>query len=240
MAALTDRLDYVIGKKSAGRSRSTSASAPSTTCCGTTRASTATGMTVLGEGEELEEGEHVTFVDVIAKAEVKWTNRQPKREYLVVTLRDRRPKVTATFFNAKFLKKGLVEGTRLMLSGEVGYFRGTMQLTHPAFLVLESPSGKTVRHQVAEDDRCGIDATGDDAPVGVRAGLLPDLPGQREGAELGHLRVCASGARRARPDRRSAAEIDSAAAESDLRRRGATRDPPRREHGRARAAPRTG
>ena len=91
-----------------------------------------------------EEGEHVTFVDVIIKAEVKWTNRQPKREYLVVTLGNRRPKVTATFFNAKFLKKGLVEGTRLMLSGEVGYFKGTMQLTHPAFLVLESPTGKNI------------------------------------------------------------------------------------------------
>ena len=31
-----------------------------------------------------------------------------------------------------------------MLSGEVGYFKGTMQLTHPAFLVLESPSGKNI------------------------------------------------------------------------------------------------
>ena len=36
----------------------------------------------------------------------------------------------------------LVSQTRIMLSGEVGYFKGTMQLTHPAFLVLESPSGK--------------------------------------------------------------------------------------------------
>ena len=45
--------------------------------------------------------------------------------------------MTATFFNARFTKKTLVEGTRLMLSGEVGYFRGTMQLTHPAFLILE-------------------------------------------------------------------------------------------------------
>ena len=30
-----------------------------------------------------------------------------------------------------------------MLSGEVGYFKGTLQLTHPAFFVLESPSGKS-------------------------------------------------------------------------------------------------
>ena len=67
---------------------------------------------------------------------MRWTNRPPKREYMVVTLGDRRPKVTATFFNAKYLKNSLLEGTRVMLSGEVGYFKGTMQLTHPAFLVL--------------------------------------------------------------------------------------------------------
>jgi len=102
------------------------------------------GTTVLGEDEEPpEEGEHITLVDEIAKAEVRWTNRKPKREYLVITLKHRRPKVTATFFNAKFLKNGLVEGTRLMLSGEVGYFRGAMQLTHPDFLVLDSPKGRT-------------------------------------------------------------------------------------------------
>ena len=41
--------------------------------------------------------------------------------------------MTATFFNAKYIKHTLVEGTRLMLSGEVGFFKGTMQLTHPAF-----------------------------------------------------------------------------------------------------------
>jgi ATP-dependent DNA helicase RecG len=36
----------------------------------------------------------------------------------------------------------MVKGTRLMLSGEVGYYRGTMQLTHPGFLILNSPSGR--------------------------------------------------------------------------------------------------
>jgi ATP-dependent DNA helicase RecG len=67
-----------------------------------------------------------------------------KRKYLRVTLGHRQPKVTATFFNADWMLDKLVVDTRLMLSGEVGYFRGTMQLTHPAFLVLESPSGKKI------------------------------------------------------------------------------------------------
>jgi ATP-dependent DNA helicase RecG len=100
------------------------------------------GMTVRGEGEELEleEGQHVTFVDVIAEVVEKPMKRQPgkrQRTYAVVTLRDRRPKVTATFFNADYLVKQLPKGARLMLSGEVSYFRQAMQLTHPAFLVLD-------------------------------------------------------------------------------------------------------
>ena len=103
------------------------------------------GMTVRGDGEELPaEGEHITFVGEIAKAETRWTKRTPRREYLVITLRNSQPKVTATFFNARYLKKGLHEGTTLMLSGEVGYFKGTMQLTHPAFLVLDSPDGRSI------------------------------------------------------------------------------------------------
>lgn len=103
------------------------------------------GMSVLGDDGVLPEaGEHVTFVGEIAEVKVRWTNRPPKREYLVVTLKrqSRAPKITATFFNAKFLKNGLVAGTKLMLSGVVDYYGSTMQLTHPAFLVLESPTGR--------------------------------------------------------------------------------------------------
>lgn len=101
------------------------------------------GTRMLGEdAEPPEEGEHITFVDEIEKADLRWTSRAPKRQYLVVTLKYTRPKVTATFFNAKYLKKDLVAGTRLMLSGEVGYFKRNMQLTHPEFLVLDSPRGR--------------------------------------------------------------------------------------------------
>ena len=67
-----------------------------------------------------------------------------KPKWLRVTLGHRRPKVTATFFNANYMIENLPKGTRLMLSGEVKYFRGTMQLSHPAFLVLESPTGRQI------------------------------------------------------------------------------------------------
>jgi ATP-dependent DNA helicase RecG len=106
------------------------------------------GMTVRGEGEELEleAGEHVTFVDVISDVVTKPMKPQPgkrPRKYAIVTLGNRRPKVTATFFNADYLVKQLPKGARVMLSGEVSYFRDVMQLTHPEFLVLDgSGQGK--------------------------------------------------------------------------------------------------
>ena len=51
--------------------------------------------------------------------------------------------MTATFFNADYLVKQLPKGARVMLSGEVSYFRQVMQLTHPEFLVLDgSGQGK--------------------------------------------------------------------------------------------------
>ena len=143
MVSLTDRLDAILGDKA---SRSLDDVFGIRTVDDLLRhypRKYSHGMTVLGEDAgPPEEGEHITFIDEIEKADIRWTNRAPRREYLVVTLAGRRPKVTATFFNAKFIKKQLVKGTRLMLSGEVGYFRGVMQLTHPAYLILNSPSGR--------------------------------------------------------------------------------------------------
>jgi ATP-dependent DNA helicase RecG len=152
VATLTDRLDYVLGKKAAGPLEEHFGIRTVNDLLRHYPRKYSDGMTVLGEGDDLEEGEHVTFVDVITEAKPgdmkpqfdKKTKKMRKRKYLRVTLGHRRPKVTATFFNADWMIKELPEGTRLMLSGEVGYFRGTLQLTHPAFLVLESPSGKQI------------------------------------------------------------------------------------------------
>jgi ATP-dependent DNA helicase RecG len=68
---------------------------------------------------------------------------RPKDKLFRVTLGSGRGKVTATFFHPKkWITDQLSKGTRVMLSGEVGYFRGAMQLTHPDFLVLDSADGK--------------------------------------------------------------------------------------------------
>ena len=144
MAVLTDRLEPVLGAKAAKALEDVFGIRTIDDLLRHYPRKYSQGMTVRGEDDDPpEEGEHITFVGEIEKADLRWTNRQPRREYLVITLRNRHPKVTATFFNAKFLKKSLVAGTRLMLSGEVGYFKGVMQLTHPAFLVLDSPTGRT-------------------------------------------------------------------------------------------------
>jgi len=144
VAKLTDRLDAILGAKAARALDEVFAIRTVDDLLRHYPRKYSQGMTVRGEDDDPPvEGEHITFVGEIEKAEVRWTNRQPKREYLVITLSNRRPKVTATFFNAKYLKNDLVAGTKLMLSGEVGYFRTTMQLTHPAFLVLDSPKGRT-------------------------------------------------------------------------------------------------
>jgi ATP-dependent DNA helicase RecG len=154
VVALTDRLDFVIGEKAAGPLEQHFGIRAVNDLLRHYPRKYSTGTTVLGEDSEPpEEGEHITFVDTITKAEVRWTNRKPKREYLVITLGDRRPKVTATFFNAKYIKKGLTTGIRVMLSGEVGYFRGTMQLTHPAFLILNSGKGSRSLAKIAETSR---------------------------------------------------------------------------------------
>ena len=145
MVSLTDRLDAILGAKAARALDEVFGIRTVDDLLRHYPRKYSQGSSVRGEGDDPpEEGEHVTFVGEIEKADVRWTNRQPRREYLVITLKNRRPKVTATFFNAKFLKNGLVPGTRLMLSGEVGYFKGTMQLTHPAFLVLDSPTGRRI------------------------------------------------------------------------------------------------
>lgn len=148
MVGLGDRLDSVVGGKAAQSLEESFGIRTVNDLLRHYPRRYSNGMTVLGdEGNPPEAGEHVTFVGQIAKADKRFTNRQPRREYLVVTLlkqSPRMPTITATFFNAKYLKNELVEGTKLMLSGEVDYFRGTMQLTHPAFLVLDSPSGRSI------------------------------------------------------------------------------------------------
>jgi ATP-dependent DNA helicase RecG len=146
VVTLTDRLDHVLGKKAAGSLDEVFGIRTVDDLLRHYPRSYSEGKKVRGEDhdEPPTKGEHVTLVDEITDAVARPMRRDPKNELLVVTLGHRRPAVTATFFNAKYIKKELTKGTRVMLSGEVGYYKGNLQLTHPDFLILDSTRGKNV------------------------------------------------------------------------------------------------
>lgn len=143
MVTLSDRLDYIVGAKAAEPLDEVFGIRTVNDLLRHYPRSYVEGAAVRGaDAERPEEGEHITVVDTITHVVERPMKKRPKEKLLLVTLGSGRGKVTATFFNPRVIKKGLTEGTRVMLSGEVGFFRGAMQLTHPAFLILDSPDGR--------------------------------------------------------------------------------------------------
>ncbi|KAA8967753.1 ATP-dependent DNA helicase RecG [Mycobacterium sp.] len=144
MAALSDRLDYIVGAKAARPLDEVFGIRTVDDLLRHYPRSYVEGATVRGAGQERPAaGEHVTLVDTITDTQLRPMRKKPDENYLVITIGSGRNKVTATFFHAKkWFRQRLTRGTRIMLSGEVGYFRGTMQLTHPDFLIVDSPDGK--------------------------------------------------------------------------------------------------
>ena len=163
MVALTDRLDFVIGGTNAKKLEEHFGIRTVNDLVRYYPRKYSEGMTVRGEGDDLdlEEGEHVTFVDTITDTKIgdmkpvydKKRKRMRYPMWLRVTLGDHRPKVTATFFNAKWMIEKLPTETRIMLSGEVKYFKGTMQLSPSGVSGVEIAGRQGDRDQVAEDDR---------------------------------------------------------------------------------------
>jgi ATP-dependent DNA helicase RecG len=138
MATLTDRLDYVLGANSADRLDEAFGMRTVDDLLRHYPRSYTVGAVVLGaEDEQPETGQHITIVDTITSAATIATKKDPKKKIFRITVGSGRSAVTATFFNARFISKDLVKGTRVMLSGEVGFYKNTMQLTHPAFLILD-------------------------------------------------------------------------------------------------------
>ncbi|CAM4444399.1 ATP-dependent DNA helicase RecG [Mycobacterium basiliense] len=143
MVALGDRLDFILGAKAADALEEEFGIRTVDDLLRHYPRSYVEGGARRGADDQRpEEGEHITIVDVITETKSFPMKKTPKRLCLRITLGSGREKVTATFFNADYIKKGLTQHTRVMLSGEVGYFKGVMQLTHPAFLILDSPDGK--------------------------------------------------------------------------------------------------
>ena len=143
MASLSDRLDYVVGGKIVPLLDEIFGIRTVDDLLRHYPRGYSEGASLWGFGDERpEEGEHITIVDVITDAFTK-PMKDPKKKYCRITVGSGRNKVTATFFNAGWISRDLTKNTKVMLSGEVGYYKGAMQFTHPAFLILESPDGKT-------------------------------------------------------------------------------------------------
>ena len=144
MATLTDRLDYILGAHSAdGLDETFGIRTVDDLLRHYPRAYTVGASVRSAEesgAEKPETGQHITIVDTITSAATIATKRDPKKKIFRITVGSGRGAVTATFFNARFISKDLIKGTRVMLSGEVGFYRNTMQLTHPAFLILDGRS----------------------------------------------------------------------------------------------------
>ena len=102
-----------------------------------------------------ETGQHITIVDTITSAATIPTKKDPKKKIFRITVGSGRSAVTATFFNARYISKDLTKGTRVMLSGEVGFYKNAMQLTHPAFLILDrrKPRGSNSLKNIAKASR---------------------------------------------------------------------------------------
>jgi ATP-dependent DNA helicase RecG len=144
VVGLSDRLDYVVGAKAADPLDDVFGIRTVDELLRRYPRSYVDGGAVRGvEDERPQAGEHITLVDTITYAVSNPMKNRPDDEYLRVTIGSGSSTVTATFFHAKkWLKKQLTKGTRVMLSGEVSYFRKSLQLTHPDFLVLNAPDGK--------------------------------------------------------------------------------------------------
>ncbi len=144
MATLSDRLDFVLGAHSAKPLDAVFGMRTVDDLLRHYPRSYVEGTSVRGlDDARPAQGEHVTLVDHITAAAERPIRKRPRDKILVVTLGSGRNKVTATFFHPKkWITERLAVGARVMLSGEVGFFRGAMQLTHPDFLVLNSPDGK--------------------------------------------------------------------------------------------------
>jgi ATP-dependent DNA helicase RecG len=143
VVSLSERLDYVLGAKAAeSLDEVFGIRTVDDLLRHYPRSYTETAAKWSADDERPEVGQHITLVDTITDAHSFPMKKNPRRKCLRITVGSGRSKVTATFFNADYLSKDLTEDARVMLSGEVGYFKNVMQLTHPDFLILDAAGAR--------------------------------------------------------------------------------------------------
>lgn len=140
--------------------------------------------------KEPPEGEHITIIARVTSAAVVKMRNRPGQMLKVVLTTDTQ-NVDVTFFNPQKVRHVIKPGVRAMFSGTVKYFRGKWSLTHPSYLILPEPrsSGEDPVVEVGRirgsGDLAGIARAGTESGAGVdmsvfdRA-LIPLYPATRE------------------------------------------------------------
>lgn len=101
------------------------------------------------------EGEEVSLVAQVVDRRVSQSHRNRRLWILLVTLTDGQTSMTATFFaRSSGMLMGhearLGIGTHVLFSGKVTRYRGTWQLSHPAYQVLEDRADTDTEEQARE------------------------------------------------------------------------------------------
>jgi ATP-dependent DNA helicase RecG len=98
---------------------------------------------------DLRPGQHVTIMARVVSAKNYSFGPGGRRTRTEVIVTDGTGRLTLTFFQQGWRLKSLTEGTVGLFAGEVGQFRGSLQLTHPDFEPVDG-SG-----EIGEDSRLG-------------------------------------------------------------------------------------
>ncbi|QHE72098.1 ATP-dependent DNA helicase RecG [Rhodococcus sp. WAY2] len=137
MATLADRLDHLLGRKTAD---ALEAAFDIRTVEDLLRHYP---HRYASQGRELAEkdppeGEHITIIARVSSAAVVKMKNRPGSMLKVVLATDTQ-NVDVTFFSPQKVKHVIKPGVRAMFSGTVKYFRSKWSLTHPSYLILPEP-----------------------------------------------------------------------------------------------------
>ncbi|GAA5062346.1 ATP-dependent DNA helicase RecG [Nocardia callitridis] len=144
MAALSDRLDHVLGVKAAGSLVDAFDMHTVEDLLRHYPTRYATHGQPLTE-EAPEDGSHITVIGRITKAELRPMRNRRGSLLKVVLDTGSGQGVDVTFFNGDKVKYVVREGSRAMMSGTVNYWRpGQWSLNHPGYLILPESDDDSV------------------------------------------------------------------------------------------------
>ncbi|MFD4366506.1 ATP-dependent DNA helicase RecG [Rhodococcus sp. NPDC058521] len=189
MAALSDRLDLLLGNKTADALAEAFEIRTVEDLLRHYPHRYASQGRDLAE-KEPPEGEHITIIARVTSAAVVKMRNRPGQMLKAVLTTDTQ-NVDVTFFNPQKVRHAIKPGVRAMFSGTVKYFRGKWSLTHPSYLILPEPRGGEddpvirVGRIRGSGDLAGIARAGSDSGAGVDMSVfdrafIPLYPATRE------------------------------------------------------------